>query len=116
MLPACIARRLSAGGLCIIALAIRWQTLFSQFEGACARRGLRMAVHRLQLPPDHDLEGTCALCAWARERERERERVDWTAAALPSNNPHDHMILRVDLVDSHGRWKRPCLQTAHMTI
>jgi hypothetical protein len=24
------------------------------------------------------------------------------------------MILRVDLVDSHGRWKRPCLQTAHM--
>ena len=32
---------------------------------------------------------------------------------LPSNSPHDHMILRVDL---HGRWKRPCLQTAHMTI
>jgi hypothetical protein len=23
---------------------------------------------------------------------------------------------RVDLVGSHGRWKRPCLQTAHMTI
>jgi hypothetical protein len=22
----------------------------------------------------------------------------------------------VDLVGSHGRWKRPCLQTAHMTI
>ena len=32
------------------------------------------------------------------------------------NSPHDHMILRVDLVGSHGRWKRPCLQTAHMTI
>jgi hypothetical protein len=30
---------------------------------------------------------------------------------LPSHSPHDHMILRVDLVDSHGRWKRPCLQT-----
>jgi hypothetical protein len=30
---------------------------------------------------------------------------------LPSNSPHDHMILRVDLVDSHGRWKDPCLQT-----
>jgi hypothetical protein len=30
---------------------------------------------------------------------------------LPSNSPHDHMILRVDLVGSHGRWKRPCLQT-----
>jgi hypothetical protein len=26
---------------------------------------------------------------------------------LPSNSPHDHMILRVDLVGSHGRWKRP---------
>jgi hypothetical protein len=26
----------------------------------------------------------------------------------------DQMLLRVDLVDSHGRWKRPCLQTAHM--
>ena len=35
---------------------------------------------------------------------------------LPSNSPHDHMILRLDLVGSHGRWKRPCLQTAHMTI
>jgi hypothetical protein len=30
---------------------------------------------------------------------------------LPSNSPHDHMILRVELVDSHGRWKGPCLQT-----
>ena len=28
---------------------------------------------------------------------------------LPSNSPHYHMILRVDLVRSHGRWKRPCL-------
>jgi hypothetical protein len=35
---------------------------------------------------------------------------------LPSNSPRDHMVLRVDLVGSHGRWKRPCLQTAHMTI
>jgi hypothetical protein len=35
---------------------------------------------------------------------------------LPSNSPHEHMILRVELVGSHGRWKRPCLQTAHMTI
>ena len=30
---------------------------------------------------------------------------------LPSNSPHDHMILRVDLVGSHGWWKRPCLRT-----
>jgi ABC-type multidrug transport system fused ATPase/permease subunit len=29
----------------------------------------------------------------------------------PSNSPHDHLILRVDLVGSHGRWKRPRLQT-----
>jgi hypothetical protein len=29
---------------------------------------------------------------------------------------HDHMILRVELVGSHGRWKRPCLLTTHMTI
>jgi hypothetical protein len=36
---------------------------------------------------------------------------------LPSNSPHDHMILRVDLVGSHARrWKRACLQTAHMAI
>jgi DNA helicase MCM9 len=25
-------------------------------------------------------------------------------------------IERVDLVGSHGRWERPCLQTAHMTL
>jgi hypothetical protein len=35
---------------------------------------------------------------------------------LPSNSPHEHMILRVELVGSHGRWKRPWLQTAHMSI
>jgi hypothetical protein len=33
---------------------------------------------------------------------------------LPSNSPHDHMMLGVELVGSRGRWKRPCLQTAHM--
>jgi hypothetical protein len=35
---------------------------------------------------------------------------------VPSNHPHDHMILRVHLVGSHERWKRPCLQTTHMAI
>jgi hypothetical protein len=35
---------------------------------------------------------------------------------FPSNSPHGHMIWRVDLVGSHGRWKRPFLQTAHMAI
>jgi hypothetical protein len=52
-------------------------------------------------------------------QERERERPGLTREAetpLPSNSPRDHMILRVDLVGSHGRWKRPRLQTAHMTI
>jgi rRNA maturation protein Nop10 len=29
----------------------------------------------------------------------------------PSNSPHDRMILRVGLEGSHGRWKRPRLQT-----
>ena len=35
---------------------------------------------------------------------------------LHSHSPHDHMILRVGLGGSHWRWKRPCIQTAHMTI
>jgi hypothetical protein len=35
---------------------------------------------------------------------------------LPSNSPHDPMILRGDLVGSHGTWKRPCLQTDHMIL
>jgi hypothetical protein len=26
---------------------------------------------------------------------------------LPSNSPHDHMILREELVGSRGRWKTP---------
>jgi hypothetical protein len=55
------------------------------------------------------------------ERERERERgpgglTREVETPLPSHSPHDHMILRGDLVGSHGRWKRPCLHTAHMTI
>jgi hypothetical protein len=44
----------------------------------------------------------------------------WVHARYPRTmhkpSVHDHMILRVDLVGSHGRWKRPSLQTAHMPI
>jgi hypothetical protein len=29
---------------------------------------------------------------------------------------HSHETERVDRVGSHGRWKRPCLQTAHVPI
>jgi hypothetical protein len=57
--------------------------------------------------------------AAALQRERESGPGGLTREVetpLPSNSPHDHMILRGDLVGSHGRWKRPCLQTAHMTI
>jgi hypothetical protein len=55
------------------------------------------------------------------ERERERGRGPGglsreVETPLPSNSPHYPMILREDLVGSHGRWKRPCLQTAHMTL
>jgi hypothetical protein len=46
----------------------------------------------------------------------EMVRVPPATSPLPSNCPHDHMILRVDLVDSHESLKRPCLHTAHMTI
>jgi hypothetical protein len=47
------------------------------------------------------------------------ERVDLVGSReaetpLPSNSPHD--IERVDLLGSHGRWKHPCLQTAHMIL
>ena len=55
----------------------------------------------------------------ATQRERESGPGGLTReeeTPLPSNSPHDHMILRVDLVDSHGSWKRPRLHTAHMTI
>jgi hypothetical protein len=34
---------------------------------------------------------------------------------LASNSPHGHMVLREDLVGSHGRWNRPCLQTSPNT-
>ena len=73
VLPACIARRLAPHGLCIVALAIRWQSLFDQFAGSLARRGLRLHVHRLQLPPDLDLEGaSSSLHAWSRHARRLR--------------------------------------------
>jgi hypothetical protein len=38
--------------------------------------------------------------------------------ALPNGVRAQAHVLRerVELVGSHGRWKRPCLQTAHMTI
>ena len=51
------------------------------------------------------------------ERERERERENGPGGLtregpFPSNSsPHDHMVLREDLVGSHGRWTRPRLQT-----
>ena len=34
----------------------------------------------------------------------------------PTVRPREMERERVHLVGSHGRWKRPCLQTAHMTI
>jgi hypothetical protein len=37
-------------------------------------------------------------------REREGSHTREVETPLPSNSPHDHMILRVGLVDSHGRW------------
>jgi hypothetical protein len=59
----------------------------------------------------------------AAERERERERESGPGGLTrevetpsPSNSPHDPMRLRGGLVGSHGRWKRPCVQTAHMAI
>jgi hypothetical protein len=48
--------------------------------------------------------------------KKAKKGVEAVRPTLPSNSPHDHMMLRVELVGSHGRWKRPCLQTAHMTI
>jgi hypothetical protein len=60
-----------------------------------------------------EVQGELRAAAFDNCQVRERERVE---TPLPSNSPHDHMILRVDLVDSHGRWKRPCLQTAHSTM
>ena len=38
------------------------------------------------------------------------------ALSQGTTNPNLGERARADLVGSHGRWKRPCLQTAHMTI
>jgi hypothetical protein len=69
------------------------------------------------LPPSVPFRCVLALVPpTERERERERERGDLMGSShgvetpLPSNSPHDHVILRVDLVDSHGSWKRPSLK------
>jgi hypothetical protein len=92
--------------------------------------------HRLCLPPPRRLRSlprSLPVCWWVRRplclTHRHAHRlshcVSHTAFLTvspavshtpPSNSPHDPMILRVDLVGSHGSWKRPCLQTAHMTI
>jgi hypothetical protein len=78
----------------------------------CARNGMRGMNNRSFLE-------RCARDEPYRLRERERGPGGLTREVetpLPSNSPREHMILRVDLVGSHGRWKRPCLQTALMTI
>ena len=49
--------------------------------------------------PGEERKGGGLLCG--------RLQFEWTRACERE---------RVHLVGSHGRWKRPCLQTAHMTI
>jgi hypothetical protein len=54
---------------------------------------------------------------WRRCRPRWRSGWRrWAHAAAPHRSPLREERVRVELVGSHGRWKRPCLQTAHMTI
>ena len=53
-----------------------------------------------------------------RRRLAERALVAAMRRSLPTTLD-DEMVIRYDHFDiecSHGRWKRPCLQTAHMTI
>ena len=61
----------------------------------------------------------------ARELARRGAHVVLAANSLPALNDITDLELRQvggserergELVDLHGRWKRPCLQTAHMTI
>jgi hypothetical protein len=55
-------------------------------------------------PPGARLRSAPLAAERERQRERQRERE------------RDRERDRVDLVGSHGRWKRPRLQTAHMTL
>jgi hypothetical protein len=61
--------------------------------GRPAQLDARRHLHRVRA---HPAFGALTPPPPSLERERERERVE--------------------LVGSHGRWKRPCLQTAHMTL
>jgi hypothetical protein len=99
---------LSLQGGAVRARAAAQQNSAAAADGVVSRRRVRGRPQHLQLR-----------CAGERERMILRvDRVGSTREAetpLHSNSPHDQMILRVELVDSHGRWKRPCRQTAHMT-
>jgi hypothetical protein len=51
-----------------------------------------------------------------RVRQAAHPRRRRRAAANDSGRHAGELREREDLVGLHGRWKRPCLQTAHMTI
>jgi hypothetical protein len=78
--------------------------------------GMHNRVAMLLTQSDHQLGQVCTQPAHRATESGAGGLTKEEDTPLPSNSPHDHMILRVDLVGSHGRWKGPCLQTAHMTI
>ena len=53
---------------------------------------------------------------WTSTMRVMRARGDAAPTEAAPQEAEDEQVRRVDLWDSHGRWKGPCLQTAHMTI
>ena len=88
----------------------------SMTDGAVERDRLRELVDGMKLAVAGGTERNGEL------RDQVRVPIDRCQESGPGGNlpafktAHDHMILREDLVGSHGRGDRPCLQTAHMTI
>ena len=63
------------------------------------------------------LRGAAATASLREEVVAEQQAVHRLAAHKEvSGHTPRRMREAVDLVGSHGSWKRPCLQTAHMAI
>ena len=63
---------------------------------------------------EHSAERATAAMAWSeRPSPNLVSLVEFTRilGIQPSNSPHDQYGIESGLVGSHGRWKRPCLQT-----
>jgi hypothetical protein len=110
------------------------RSLVLDVAGGCTRRAVHLAAGCTHVLPQgrlrggapgraaesHPLRGERSMPLLSNSKFRSSSHAPGLVSPTPPLKVHDRPIAptRVGMIEwtSHGRWKRPCLQTAHMAI